>query len=194
MGENRPVRPFGKAGCAAAVLALAAISGCGGSSPGAATTGVHCPDPQGIVSIGESIPKTCSFERLDGGVLRLADLAGKPAVINFWATWCTYCIAEMPELQRVYASLGGRVAFVGADLLGVEGETREAARKFATKTGARYTLIFDKGGILYSHFSARRVMPTTIFVRADGTVVFRQFGPHDVRQLRGLVRHYLGVG
>ena len=42
----------------------------------------------------------------DGGTVRLSDLRGKPVVINFWATWCTSCLVEMPELKAVQAEFG----------------------------------------------------------------------------------------
>ena len=178
----------------AAVAAAAAmvLAGCsnGGDDPPDPTA--VC-SPQGIVSVGESIPSECAFERVDGGFLRLADLAGKPAVINFWAAWCTFCIDEMPAFQKVYASFGGRVTFVGADLLGIQGETKGAAETFGRSTGVEYPLIYDEGGLLYAHFSARLIMPVTVFVRGDGIVAFRQFGPMSEGTLRETLANELGL-
>lgn len=129
-------------------------------------------------------------------MLRLASLEGRPAVINFWASWCTYCIEEMPAFQRVFSSLGHRVSFVGADLVGVEGETEATAREFARRTGVRYRLIFDNSAFLFAHvstFRGRPILPATIFVAADGTLAFRQFGPLDERALRARLSEHLGV-
>jgi len=153
----------------------------------------HCPRPQGITSVGEDVPSGCSFEDFDGQLLKLDDLLGKPTVINFWATWCTFCVDEMPALQTVYSSLGGRVWFLGADLLDVQGETRGAAKSFRTKTGVKYPLVFDTDGILFGHFATRPILPVTIFVKANGKVAFRQFGPMTVAKLRDLLRTKLGV-
>jgi thiol-disulfide isomerase/thioredoxin len=177
---------------ALAVAAAVALGACsnGVAEPGDPTAACT---PRGIVSVGESIPSECAFERVDGGFFRLADLAGKPAVINFWAAWCTYCIEEMPAFQRVYASMAGRVEFVGADLLGVQGETRGAAETFGRSTGVKYPLIYDDGGLLYAHFSARLIMPVTVFVRADGIVAFRQFGPMSEKTLRDTLAKELGL-
>lgn len=173
-------------------LLIAAVTCGGGEREPAAQPKEGC-QPEGIVSVGESIPSECSFEKIGGGRLRLADLAGKPAVINFWASWCTFCIAEMPDLQKVYASLGGRVEFVGADMLDVEGETQGAAEQFARSTGVKYPLIFDDGGLLYAHFSARLVMPVTVFVRSDGIVAHRLFGPLNEESLREILETELHV-
>jgi thiol-disulfide isomerase/thioredoxin len=180
------------AGALVAGLALVACAGQGGAPRASATSLPPC-RPTGVVSVGERIPTGCAFERLDGGVLRLSSLLGKPAVINFWASWCTFCIDEMPAFERVHEALGDRVTFVGADLLGVQGETRSLARDFARRTGVRYVLVFDEGGMLYGHFSAQLLMPVTIFVRPDGVVAHRRFGPLDEAKLRELLRTHLGV-
>jgi cytochrome c biogenesis protein CcmG, thiol:disulfide interchange protein DsbE len=180
----------------ATALGPTACGGGGSASPGpepSGTSAAVCGRPSGIVSVGESIPSECSFERVGGGMLRLSALAGKPAVLNFWASWCTFCIEEMPDLQKVYASLAGRVEFVGADLLGVEGETRGAAEQFARSTGVRYPLIFDEGGVLYGHFSARLLMPVTVFIRSDGIVAHKLFGPLNEKSLRDILATELGL-
>ena len=155
--------------------------------------GAKCPRPQGITSVGEEIPADCTLELLGGGTLRLGDLKGKPAVINFWAAWCTFCIAEMPQFQKAYAAFGDRVSFIGADLIGIQGETKGVAKTFAAKTGVRYPLVYDTGAVLYGHFSAQLVMPVTIFVRSNGVVAFRQFGPLTEAKIRELARTKLGV-
>lgn len=188
----------GRPGAARAVVAAAAavlvLGGCGGgSSPGARPTPAPC-KPKGVVSVGESIPSSCSFERADGKIVKLSEITkGTPAVLNFWASWCTYCIEEMPTFQKVWSSLGGRLRMIGADLLGVDGETRELAQTFAKSTGVTYPLIYDEGGNLYAHFSARLVMPVTIFVGADGLVAHRQFGPLDEPRLRAILKDSLGL-
>lgn len=176
---------------AVAIAAAMAFAACGSGASTPNPT-ARC-SPQGIVSVGEAIPAQCAFERVDGGTFRLSDLAGRPAVINFWASWCTFCIKEMPAFQTVYAAFGGRVEFVGADLLGVEGETRGAAEKFGRSTGVLYPLIYDDGGLLYAHFSARLIMPVTIFVRSDGVVAYRQFGPLSETALREILSKELGL-
>jgi hypothetical protein len=67
------------------------------------------------------------------------------------------------------------------------------ARTFGAKTGVKYPLVFDAGGLLYGHFSAQLVMPVTIFVKASGVVAFRQFGPLTEKKIRDLLRTKLGV-
>jgi thiol-disulfide isomerase/thioredoxin len=126
----------------------------------------------------------------------LAALRGKPAVLNFWASWCINCIGEMPSFQRVFAGLGGKVSFVGMNVLGLQGETMGAGRAFARRTGVHYLLAFDPSGLLYAHFygtTARPVMPITVFVDAQGVVKERHFGPLDAKDLRAAIRTYFGI-
>jgi thiol-disulfide isomerase/thioredoxin len=184
--------PARRIGALVTSLALGlTIVACSGDKP--PTPVGSCPKPNGITSVGETIPKECTLERLEGGTLRLSALVGKPLVINFWAAWCTFCIAEMPDFQKVYATIGNRVSFVGADLLNVDGETRDNAKTFAAKTKVRYPLVYDTGGLLYGHFSAQLIMPVTIFVRADGVVAYRQFGPLTEQRIREILRTKLKV-
>ena len=123
----------------------------------------------------------------------MSDLRGRPAVINFWASWCTYCIEEMPGFQRLFDAFGGRVEFVGINLLDVQGETRAAAERFAKSTGVRYLLAYDRGGRLDGHVSARLVMPVTVLLNDQGIVVHRQFGPLNEKQLRELLEEKLDL-
>ena len=191
MGHHPRIRVV--AAAAALAVALGAVAACGGGkSAGKRAAPPQC-KPTGVVSPGEPIPTSCEFETLDGKTLKLGDLLGTPSVINFWASWCTYCIAEMPTFQKVATSFGDRLRIVGADLLGVQGETRGLAETFAKSTGVTYELIIDEGGFLYAHFSARLVMPVTIFVRANGVVAQRQFGPLDEPRLRAILKDSLGL-
>ena len=176
---------------AVAVALLLSLGACGARNPGAGPSG--CPKPKGLTSVGEKIPTDCKLERLNGGTISFGQLVGKPAIINFWASWCTFCIAEMPDFQKVHAALGNKVTILGADLLDVDGETKTLAKTFAARTAVKYSLVYDVGGVLYGHFSAQLIMPVTIFVNAKGVVAFRQFGPLKEARIREILRTKLNV-
>ena len=146
-----------------------------------------------ILGEGQPVPATCQFRVLTGGVMTLGQLKGTPFLLNFWASWCPNCVEEMPALEQAQGRFGNRVAIIGADLLGVEAETEAAARAFAGKRGVTYTIIEDQGGLLFAHFSAATLPPTTIWVDAGGIVRHRQFGQLDLRTTLDLTRRYLGV-
>jgi cytochrome oxidase Cu insertion factor (SCO1/SenC/PrrC family) len=113
----------------------------------------------------------------EGTRVTLADLAGQPLVINFWASYCPPCRAEMPLLQRrVLASSHVRLVLIN------EGDSSQGARDFLTATGIQSPSLLD------TNLSVGRAygvvpLPTTIFVRADGSIAGRQVGELDDRVL-----------
>ena len=75
----------------------------------------------GEITLGQRLPGACRVQMLRGGWTTLEEIQGdQPLVINFWASWCAYCIKEMPDFHRVYTSLRGQVGFLGLDLLGLQ--------------------------------------------------------------------------
>ena len=82
-----------------------------------------------------------TFDRVGGdGVLALADLDAGTAVLNFWATWCTACIAEMPELEALHRRFGPRVRVVGVSL--DEGRPQAQVRAFLQERGVSYEQVW----------------------------------------------------
>lgn len=101
----------------------------------------------------------------NGETVALADFAGTPVVLNFWASWCPFCIAEMPDFEDVSNARAGQVAFIGVNLQDDAG----AADSLAVETGVTYQLARDPQGVVYSAFGGIG-MPTTVFIDADGIV------------------------
>jgi thiol-disulfide isomerase/thioredoxin len=109
--------------------------------------------------------------------LSLADLKGHPLVINFWATYCPPCRAEMPMLQqRVGAS--SSVLLVLID----EGDSRQQALDFLASVGVHQTALLDSD-LRVGHAYGAIAFPTTVFVRADGSIALRHIGQLDERVL-----------
>jgi cytochrome c biogenesis protein CcmG/thiol:disulfide interchange protein DsbE len=116
------------------------------------------------------------------------DLAGRPLVVNFWASWCTPCRKEMPVLQAVSQQLRGRVDFLGVDYLDQAG----AARRLAADTGVTYRLAADPRGRAGTKLGITG-LPTTLFIDAGGALVGRRVGELDARRLREAIGGYLRV-
>jgi len=103
----------------------------------------------------------------DGGKLSLADLSGKPLVINFWATYCPPCKAEMPLLQQgVGAQPGVRLVLIN------EGDGAQSARAFLNGVGVRQQSLLD-GDLAVGKAYGVNALPVTVFVKADGTIAAR---------------------
>ncbi len=136
---------------------------------------------------GKAAP-TDSFERFDGTKATFADYKGTPLVVNFFASWCAPCVREMPDLQAVHAELGDKVAF-----LGMNNQDRAAdGEAIAKKAGITYDLARDPNGDFLSAFGGI-VMPTTVFIAADGTVVEVHNGAFSAPDLRAEIQKVFGT-
>lgn len=108
-----------------------------------------------------------SFVMFDGSTSSFDAFKGKPLVLNFWASWCPPCIAEMPDFQAASEVFQGEVAFLGMNM---QDSNRSAAERLVAETGVRYQLALDPDGALFARFGGIG-MPTTVFIDADGSVV-----------------------
>ncbi len=151
----------------AAVALIATIGGSGSAD-----------EPATSASGAQSELPTQSFELFDGTEATFADFAGKPLVINFWASWCPSCVAELPEFEAVHQALGDEVQFLGI----ANADERSRGLELIEQTGVTYALGDDPDGALFRAFG-NIAMPTTIFVSADGRIVDSFAGQLDERAL-----------
>jgi thiol-disulfide isomerase/thioredoxin len=126
---------------------------------------------------GKPLPNL-TLQDFSGAKKQLAELRGKPAVINVWQEQCVPCKDEMPAFERVHQAMGNRVRFVGIN----PQEEVEVARNFATKAGITYDLWRDESGEIYSPLKITS-LPATLFVDATGTIVWSKSGPLTAEQL-----------
>ncbi len=123
-----------------------------------------------------------SLRGFDGQTFTNQALAGRPAVINFFASTCAFCIDEMPAFERVHGRVGNGVAFLGVALR----DSDPAARRLARETGVTYPLAFDDSGSFYRALRAFG-MPVTAFVLRDGRIALLHAGPLNEAQLQRAV-------
>jgi peroxiredoxin len=112
---------------------------------------------------------------LDGGTHRLADYRGKTVLVNFWATWCAPCLAEMPSIERLRRAMEGRPFAVLAVNMG---ESGRVARDFARKLPVTFTVLLDQDGRVTRAWGAR-VLPASYLVGPDGAIRYSYFGDLD---------------
>lgn len=111
----------------------------------------------------------------DGNEVKLSNFAGKPIVLNFWASWCGPCQMEMPDFEEMYKTYGEDVQFVMVNMTDGSQETVESATQFITEKGYTFPVYYDtkmEGAYYYSVYS----LPMTYFIGADGYVAGRNTG------------------
>jgi len=132
-------------------------------------------DPSEIPSplIGQPMP-AFELNTLDGGTLSSADLAGQPAIINFWASWCIpACVEEHPVLMDIQARHGDELRLVGI----LYDNTPADAREFLVRYGdGGWANADDPTGAVALAYGVLGP-PETFFVDADGIVRAKHFGP-----------------
>jgi thiol-disulfide isomerase/thioredoxin len=117
-------------------------------------------------------------EVLVGPKATLGTLHGKPALVNFWASWCTPCRKETPELERLKSSLGGRAGLVGVDW----SDAASNARAFIARHHLTYPNLRDGDGSVGDRFHLAG-LPTTFVLDSEGRIRQTLRGPQTTATL-----------
>lgn len=161
---------------ASAVAAALALSSGGSSSRGA--PGTALPQAQPVTEIpvdGRGAPVELSGTTLTDEPLDLADLRGRPVVVNVWGSWCAPCRTEAPILAATSAAYADRVSFVGVDVK----DNRAAAIAFEQNYGITYPSIEDPDGravLALSQYVPASAVPVTLVLDDQGRVAARVLG------------------
>jgi len=137
-------------------LLLLGIAGCGSSDVGV-LEGQQAP---GFAALG-----------LDGSSLGLEQLAGKPAVVVFWASWCGPCMAEVPHLQALTRTYGDRVGLLGVNMA----EDPRLVQETVSARGLSWPIALDLDKSLANRFRVRSI-PLVLVLDATGRIRYRGNG------------------
>jgi len=123
---------------------------------------------------------------VDGEAVTLTRIAdGRPLVINFWATWCPYCVEELPDFQEIVADYSGRVSFCFLDVTDGSRETVELAAAFLEENGYSDLPAYYDTDLAASIEYGASSLPTTVVVNGDGEIIAISAGMIDPVLLRG---------
>ena len=180
MASDRRRKRLITTGIAAAGIAVVvglAVLASGGAGPGT----------------GSGSPTSWDLPRLGGpGRVHLADFRGRPTAVNFFASWCTQCEAELPGFAKVARELAGQVNFVGVNSLD-DGQGLGMARQFGIDS---WPLAVDLGsggrGALHDNLGGEE-MPITAFYDSAGTLLYVAPGALPEQALRAELHRLYGI-
>lgn len=116
-----------------------------------------------------------TIKSLEGEDVSLSSFQGKTVILNFWATWCPPCRAEMPSMQVMYEELRNEgIELVAVDLQ----EPERTVKKFIEENGYTFTILLDSRGSIGAQYGVRSI-PTTFIIDAEGYAVAQLVGSRE---------------
>jgi peroxiredoxin len=124
---------------------------------------------------------------LDGEDVTLSDLRGKRVVLNFWATWCPPCEAEMPHMQKYYDKYAeeDNVEIIGVNLT-YQNETVERVEQFVENYNITFPILYELDESVANQYEIITI-PSTYMIDTEGKVQKKIIGPLDLEALRNNV-------
>lgn len=121
-----------------------------------------------LVGPSQSRAPEFALQTLDGTTINSTDLRGKVVLLNFWATWCPPCTAEMPDLNALYREYGSARNFM---VLGVDfEEDAETVGPFVQQYGLEFPVVLDRDGRVTTQLFGVRPLPTTFLIDREGFI------------------------
>lgn len=133
-----------------------------------------------------------TFTTMKGQQIRLSDLRGKIVLIQFWATSCGICLAEMPDLIQTYRQYRKR----GFEVIAVAMHYDQPGdiRAYVHKQGLPFPVVFDRDGSLAREFEQVGVTPTTFLIDGSGRRISKTLGIIDFGKLRAFLESAAASG
>lgn len=151
-------------------------------------------DAERILSQGAAkgdIPPDFELETLDGETVKLSDLSGKKVLLNFWASWCGPCKAEMPHMENFFKEKADQhnVEIIAVNMTQSEkiGDKREKVEKFREEYGLTFPILLDIDGDVERQYGIIAI-PTTFFIGTNGVIQNKIVGPMDEEMMEKLVK------
>ncbi|NLG27758.1 MAG: TlpA family protein disulfide reductase [Chloroflexi bacterium] len=124
---------------------------------------------------------------LDGNAVRLSDLKGKVVLINFFASWCPPCLAELPDL----IALHNDYAEDGLVILGVDqAESTSTVAAFVEEYDVPFLIVLDSSGLVSQQYNVRAI-PRSLFLDTEGTIIVDHLGYMSDQDMRGYLDQVL---
>ncbi len=126
-----------------------------------------------------------TLDDLSGKEISLSDFKGKIVVLNFWATWCPPCIAEIPDFVEIFNEYRDK----DVQFIGVSDEDISTLKSFAAYYDINYPILIDDKNIMAVW--GIRAIPTTFVFDRNGEIVFENVGRMTREQIRNVIEDVL---
>jgi thiol-disulfide isomerase/thioredoxin len=132
----------------------------------------------GIAKIGELVEvPDFTLTSLTGKEISFSDYEGKVVILNFWASWCPPCKAEMPGFERAHKKLDpDKAVILAINVIDGIRETEKKARNYINSNEFTLNVLLDKGQEVTGTFGIDN-FPTTVFINPNGTLFGYKIGP-----------------
>jgi peroxiredoxin len=128
------------------------------------------------------------LKTLDGADVKLSDLRGKKVILNFWATWCPPCKAEIPHMQNFYVSSDKTKVEILAINLTTSEKNPENVKEFVKERNVTFPVLLDQDGDVGVQYQAITI-PTSYLIDSQGIVRKKIVGPMDKDMLNHLIEN-----
>lgn len=133
-----------------------------------------------------------------GEQVSLSDFYGKPIIINFWATWCPYCVKSMPTYQSMYDKYGDDVEFIMLNATDGKQETEKIAAEYIEKEGYTFPVFYDymvdEGETVHqlgSYVYGATTLPSALFIDSDSMISSARKGAISEKDLEDEIKSLL---
>jgi cytochrome c biogenesis protein CcmG/thiol:disulfide interchange protein DsbE len=164
------------------VLAIMLVSAC---SYFENVRGLYRDEAAAEVTVIGDYENDFTLKDLDGQEISISDFSGDIVVLNFWATWCPPCRAEIPDFIEVYSDYRDK----GVQFIGVSSEDERTLRGFVNDFGINYPILVDTSNI--GGAWDIRAIPTTFILDRSGKILFKNVGMMTKSQLEAVIEDAL---
>jgi thiol-disulfide isomerase/thioredoxin len=123
------------------------------------------------------------LQDLNGKEVSLSDFKGKNVFLNFWATWCPSCKAEMPEIEKLYQETKNSDLVILAINLG---ENRQTVQSFKDKNKYNFDMLLDTDQEVAIKYDITSI-PTSFFIDKNGSIVSKKIGAMNIDEMKSYV-------
>ncbi|MFL0166213.1 TlpA family protein disulfide reductase [Candidatus Clostridium helianthi] len=125
-----------------------------------------------------------NLKDLNGNELSLSDLKGKKVFLNFWATWCPPCKAEMPEIEKLYQETkDSDLVIVSVEI----GEPLNTVKSFIDSNKYNFKVLIDPDQSVATKYNITSI-PTSYFIDKDGNIVSKHVGGMNIDQMKAYIK------